>query len=332
MPKAYGRPDQTADASAGIKQMPSRQVALGGNVSPALALSHTQHPTRPEATRTALNSAAARTDDNNNGQANTVKLILTPWLPAPLDLSGDTDLYDLTAQQEAPRPRRPAFNPGANDDQRKLQQGHLQNLYLNMKSLGVAVHSGKGSIGIYNYAAEQTTYDTVSVLADTPLVLSSQNSLSLTSHYATLVSGNQSDSGMTMVGKVQFISADVGPRIWCDGGCIDVDLGSTYLAVDTGLGTGAVTTQAGILGGSLANWSWHSARQEDNTHTTQRCLSDGTTSRRAVYTVYFTSTNSVQQRTDPGHICSTRCGACPYPIVRPPQIWNSGAMSGPVLH
>jgi hypothetical protein len=71
-----------------------------------------------------------------------------------------------------------------------------------MKSLGTGVNSGKGSIGIYNYAAEQTTYDTISVLADTPLVLSDQNTLALTLAYATLLSGVRSMTGVKMVDKV----------------------------------------------------------------------------------------------------------------------------------
>ena len=141
---------------------------------------------------------------NNNGQTNTVKLICNTGAAACLDLSGTTGAYihDLTLTTVLASSKSQVGIIESRTTVSVLSADHFHNVYLDMKSLGTGVNSGKGSIGIYNYAAEQTTYDTISVLADTPLVLSDQNTLALTLAYATLLSGVRSMTGVKMVDKV----------------------------------------------------------------------------------------------------------------------------------
>jgi hypothetical protein len=52
---------------------------------------------------------------------------------------------------------------------------NFENLHINITSNNQSVNSGKGGIGVYNYASETHSWSDVSIKADTPLVLTTTN-------------------------------------------------------------------------------------------------------------------------------------------------------------
>jgi hypothetical protein len=146
------------------------------------------------------------------------------------------------------------------------QQEKMNRVFINLKTAGGEVHKGKGSIGIYNYGAEITSYNDVVVQADTPVVLSSTNTIGITSPNQTIASGPRSMSQVKFTAASGLVTINgpggvsVGPRIWCDGLCSDVDLGSTYMLASGTRGT----TPPAILGGDWQRIRWEAGRQEYN--------------------------------------------------------------------
>lgn len=78
----------------------------------------------------------------------------------------------------------------------------LRNVMINIKS-NAAFFAGKGTVGIYNNAAEIHHYDNVYVIADNPLVICGYNDFGVTSPYQT-IGGPVSMSQINITGASTF--------------------------------------------------------------------------------------------------------------------------------
>lgn len=94
---------------------------------------------------------------------------------------------------------------------------------------GGTFNGGYGYIGIYNYGSELVDYNDLYIQGDdTPIVITSTNSLGITSPYQTIATGSQSMTEISFTGKSVLVG-DKGPEIYFEGAPQNIDLGSLYM-------------------------------------------------------------------------------------------------------
>jgi hypothetical protein len=139
------------------------------------------------------------------------------------------------------------------------QQNVLDNVTVIFATGRTSCNAGKGTIGVYNYAAELSDYLNVYLQTDTPVVFSSQNKLGITSPYQTIATGAKSMTEVAFSGVPTIVST-AGPNIWIDGSLGHFDLGSSYLL---GCASARCETSAILINGALNFFQWH-GRLENN--------------------------------------------------------------------
>jgi hypothetical protein len=157
---------------------------------------------------------------------------------------------------------------------------HLEDVSINLHTVGSGINGGFGAIGVYNYASEEDSYQNLTVQAETPFVHSAENTLAIqsanpstpvctpTNCASTCGGGACSATGLTFSGANQLVSVNsLGPRMLIDGGVGTDDYGDTYMASNgTPASASAAAFQVGISGASIAGdmqgSQWHGNNED----------------------------------------------------------------------
>jgi hypothetical protein len=130
----------------------------------------------------------------------------------------------------------------------------LRNIFIKMP-LEATAYGGKGTVGIYNNAAEIHHYDNIYVTAGTPLVINGYNAWGVTSSYQTIDTSIPSMSMISVTGSSTLTSNQAGSQACYIANAFGVDLRNCYF---TGLGAATVK----ILGSTSVTIDGHIEGQD----------------------------------------------------------------------